>query len=91
MLEVFKIVRGVEDVKDDIFFTIIDKNLIHTTRGHTYKLFKRRFNKDSAKFSFGHRIVSTWNALPKEIVQAESMLTFKMKLDHYMIKVLGLH
>ena len=89
LIQVFKIVQGLEDVDEEIFFTRVDKNPIHATRGHSFKLFKSRFNTDSAKFSFGHRIVSTWNSLPNDIVQSHSVLNFKMKIDQWLVKSLG--
>ena len=39
---------------------------------------------DCYKYSFFIRIVSKWNDLPRDIVEAESLHHFKNKLHHYL-------
>ncbi len=90
LLEVFKIVHGLDNIREDLFFTRSNSKSYYTTRGHSFKFFKKRFNTDTAKYSFGNRVVDTWNNLPEEIVQSESFLTFKIRLDHYIGSTLGL-
>jgi hypothetical protein len=55
----------------------------HSTRGHEYKLQKRRFRKDVAKYNFGNRVVNEWNRLPDRIVKIEDLGDFKGELDNY--------
>ena len=47
------------------------------TRGHKYKLQVCRARLDIKKRFFSHRIVSRWNALSAEAVEATSIKTFK--------------
>jgi len=54
------------------------------TRGHDWKLFKKRINLDAGKFSFGYRVCDEWNKLPGWVVNVESMNNFKGNLDHYL-------
>ena len=50
-------------------------------RGHSQKLFMPRANKDIRKYNFTHRVVSIWNSLPNDLVNAKSILSFEKGLD----------
>ena len=50
------------------------------TKGHSRKIGKSRCLGD-VKFNFPHRMVDVWNGLSEEIVEADSIHTFKHKLD----------
>ena len=51
------------------------------TRGsHDFKFVIPRAKKDSFKFSFFPRTINEWNSLPKDIVNATSVDSFKSKL-----------
>ena len=60
LLEVFKILNGLEGVNEKDFF-IRDTRI---SRGHAFKLFKKRVRLDVAKYSFSNRICNVWNSLP---------------------------
>jgi len=53
------------------------------TRGHDWKLLKKRVNLDAGKFSFGNSVGDEWSKLPWSVVKVESMNEFKGNLDHY--------
>ncbi len=80
LLEVYKILNGLEGVEERDFF-IRDKRL---SRGHSFKLFKKRVRLDIAKYSFSNRICNAWNNLPRAIVEATSVNAFKNGLDNYL-------
>ncbi len=50
-------------------------------RGHSKKFYERRSRLDKRKSAFCNRMVNTWNSLPEEVVNAESVKTFEKKLD----------
>ena len=52
----------------------------HATRGHDFKLQVNRANLDARGRSFAHRVVSHWNALSNQTVNAGSVDSFKKYL-----------
>ena len=50
-------------------------------RGHDSKIYLQRASKSVRQKAFGLRIVSVWNNLPEEVVNATSINMFKNKLD----------
>jgi hypothetical protein len=64
MLEVYKILNGLEGLKEKDFF-IRDNG---RGRGYDFKLFKKRVRLDIAKYSFGNRVCTPWNNLPHAVV-----------------------
>ena len=80
LIEVFKIVKGFTKVEFDMFFKFADYN----SRSHKFKLTKNRFNKDVGKFAFANRVVNEWNLLSEEVVSADSVNSFKNRLDKHL-------
>ena len=86
LLEVFKILNKFEGVQEEDFFV---RNKVRG-RGHTFKVYKKRFRLDIAKYSFGNRICTRWNGLPHEAVAATSINMFKDRLDNYLRNYVGI-
>ena len=79
MILVYKILTGKMNINKNYFF-----QLSHlSSRGHKLKIFKQHAKKFTRVHTFSNRIVNDWNKLPSSIVQAESLTTYKSKLDEY--------
>jgi len=58
----YKILFGVDDMPVDELKLILVKH----TRGHSFKLFKRRSNTCARSSFFSERVVNAWNSLPRD-------------------------
>ena len=87
LIEVYKLVRGI----DDLDCLKLDKNKLHDTRGHKYKLVKKSFNKNVGKWCFSNRVVNDWNMLSSTVVESACLSSFKINLDRYLSVVRGLY
>ena len=53
------------------------------TRGNSNKLFVRRGRLDLRKYNFSLRTAQVWNSLPDSVISANSLNSFKNKLDKF--------
>lgn len=74
----YNIIHGNICIDCSRFFTVIKSSC---TRGHNYKIYKRQCHLDVCKYSFSFRVVDIWNSLPSNIVNAESVNSFKNRLN----------
>jgi len=80
MIEVFKLVHNYYDADAAVKLHF---NTASVTRGNRYKLKKSACHYNLRKYSFFPRIVNVWNSLPDEVVEADTINTFKNRLDKY--------
>ena len=52
-------------------------------RGHDFSIYKLGCKLDVRKYPFRHRVTSQWNNLPDSVVNADSMNSFKNRLDKF--------
>ena len=81
LIETYKILTGKERVNPEIFFT--QAVTTGRLRGHHLKLFVPRCRTNVRKQFFSVRVVSQWNGLPATVVEAESVNSFKNRLDEH--------
>ena len=79
MIEVFKILSG---IYDNNAVPVLCSAVAATTRGHNKKLFKPFSRKKctSEVFKLTVQVIDTWNSLPHDIVDAQTVNLFKIDL-----------
>ena len=79
MIQTFKLVKGLDDCPLENFFTIAHYN----KRGHSHKLEKPRCSLTFTLNQFSYRVINVWNSLPQHVVDAETLNSFKARLDKH--------
>ena len=85
LIEVYKILNGLEKINPDSMFTRFTYN---NTRCHTMKLEKKHVLLDSRKYFFTQRVIDYWNALPQTAIDAESINHFKDQLNVHLYNII---
>ena len=70
MIQVFKLIKDIDDIPMDNFFQISES----TTRGKTCKIFKPGSHKSLRQNSFLFLIVEDWNSLLDKVVSVKTGL-----------------
>ena len=79
LIEVYKILHNIYDPITTHSLLTIDSS--SCTHSNGFKLTKPGFNTNPYKYFFTNRIVNDWNSLPSQVVNADSLNTFKNKID----------
>jgi len=80
MIEVFRIVHDFYHLEAAVKLNF---NILSTARGDKYKLQKSSCHYNIRKYSFSSRKVNMWNSLPNDVVEADTVNTFKNCLDAF--------
>ena len=78
LIVAFQYLKGVYEQEGERLFTRVDSD---KTRGNGFKLRQGRFRLGIGRKFFTQRVVTHWNRLPKEVVDAPSLEAFKSRLD----------
>jgi hypothetical protein len=81
LIETYKLLTGKEGVGYEQFFRMAQVG--YGLRGHSLKLEVQRSRLDVRKTFFSQRVVTEWNKLPQEVIEATSTNNFKNRLDEY--------
>ena len=82
MIEVWKIVHGIENINVNQFFTLVDDYSSRETRlSGLLMLAQPKAKLDIRKNFFTHRVIDPWNKLPYHIKNSSSINNFKKKYD----------
>jgi len=91
MIEVFKIVHDFYHLEAAVKLNF---NTFSTTRGHKYKLHKSSCHYNMRKYVFISRVVNMWNSLPNDVVEADTINTFKNRFhwfSQYVLFIFNAH
>ena len=80
IIEVFKIIKGFEEVDFNTFFKIASSTNL---RGHSLELYKHYLRLDTMKYFFSQRVIDMWNKLDNDVIACRTVSTFKKHLDDY--------
>jgi len=80
----FQYLKGAYRKDGDNLFS---KACCDRTRSNGFKIREGRFRLDIRKKFFTMRVVKLWNRLPREVVEAPSLETFKARLDWALSKL----
>ncbi|KFQ27267.1 hypothetical protein N331_11104, partial [Merops nubicus] len=78
LIATFQYLKGAYKKAGEGLFTRIWSD---RTRGNGFKLEKGRFRLDIRRKFFSMRVIDPWNRLPRQLVEAPSLGTFKIRLD----------
>ena len=78
LIVAFQYLKGAYKQEGEQLFMRVDSE---RTRGNGFKLGQGKFRLDIRKKFFTQRAVTHWNRLPKEVVDAPTLETFKARLD----------
>ena len=81
LIEVFKIVKGIENIDVEKYFMLDTSN---TTRCNGYKIVGKRFQTNEAKYFFSDCVVNIWNGLPSNVIDCSTTEIFKIRLAVYL-------
>ena len=74
LIEVFKIMHGLEGLERDDFFILRESTNL---RGHRFTIHKQHCRLNCRKFFFTQRVITEWNNLPSSTVTSTSVNMFK--------------
>ena len=80
LIQVYRMLNGMDDLDYTKFFVLAEGG---HTRGHTLKLVKQRTTSRLRQCALGIRVVNDWNSLDDEIVTADSVNSFKNRLEKF--------
>ena len=80
MIFVYQLFHNFFNIDTSVFFI---PATVTTTRGHNYKLFKSHTRCLARTNFFSNRVIEDWNHLPNDVINAETLNTFKSLLDNY--------
>ena len=77
LIETFKILKGINDVDPSNYFVLS----ANPTRSHGFKVVPPRYNTEQFKHLMTVQICNVWNNLPEDIVNSDTVSSFKTNLD----------
>ena len=80
LIQVYRVLHGIDHLDYTKFFNLAVGS---HSRGHTLKLVKQRTNSRLRQCVLGICVVNDWNSLDDEIVTADSVNSFKNRLENF--------
>ena len=84
LIVAFQYMKGAYKQEGERLFTRVGSG---RTRGNGFKLGQGMFRLDIRRKFFTQRVVTHWNRLPKEVVDAPSLEVFKIRLNGALVNL----
>ena len=84
LIKVFKIFNGFDNININDY---VATDLTNTTRNNGFKIIGKRFRSNEVKHFFFSSIVNIWNYLPLQIVNSNTIESFKKYLDKHLASI----
>ena len=78
LIVAFQYLKGAYKQEGEQLFTRVDSD---RTRGNGFKLRREKFRLDIRRGFFTQRVVTNWNRLPKEVLDAPFLEAFKARMN----------
>ncbi|KAK3099403.1 hypothetical protein FSP39_003853 [Pinctada imbricata] len=79
VIQVYKYINNLDEMSKPLFV----KSQENRTRGNSQKLVKSHCRLDVRKNCFTNRVINIWNSLPDNVVTANTLNSFKSKLNNH--------
>ena len=76
--------RGLDNVSIHDYLNLDERNITHS---NGYKVTGKGFPSEEAKHEFFNRVVEVWNSLPAQVVNSNTLETFKNRTGKYLATV----
>ena len=76
--------RGLDNGNINEYLNVDERNV---TRSNGYKIVGKHFRSIEAKHYFFIRFVNVWNSLPAQVVNSNTLETFKKRVDKHLATV----
>ena len=84
LIAIFRILHVVDNIDINDYVTT---DLTSTTRNNGFKIIGKRFRSNEAKHFFFNRFVNVWNSVSAQIVNSNTIESFKKKLDKHVTSI----
>ena len=78
LIETYKILTGPDRIVAGRMFPMVGES---RTKDHGLRIRGRPFRTEVRRHFFTQRVMSLWNSLPQEVIDAKTLNVFKKRLD----------
>jgi len=82
IIEKYKLLTNKEDINSKLFFQLTE-DTSYELRGNNKRIFKAKSRAETRRNFFSQSVVDYWNKLPQDIIDADSVNSFKSSLDKF--------
>ena len=82
MIQIFKVINGLDNISFINGMNYANSLSMNLRRSHNQRLVREIYKKGAFRYNFlTNRVVPAWNELPEYVISAESINSFKARID----------